>query len=154
VQLLLDAGADTEDRSEKHRDALRSAVESGHNKVVYTLLNRGARLTTKILFPVLDRNLTDIVALLLPYLTEDMVFERDDNHERTLLHMAAELGYPTLTSRCLDLGAEVDATDKYGKTSLHYAAENGYSDIVKTLIQANADETILDSYERTALDYA
>jgi ankyrin repeat protein len=55
---------------------------------------------------------------------------------------------------CLDLGAEVDATDNYGETALHYAAENGHLDIVQKLIQADADMTILDSQGPTALDCA
>jgi ankyrin repeat protein len=80
-----------------------------------------------------------------------MVFKKHIEDNRTLLHWAAELGYRDLTTRCLDLGAEVDATDKYGETALHHAAENGPLEIVQTLIQADADMTILDSHGRTAL---
>jgi ankyrin repeat protein len=83
-----------------------------------------------------------------------VVLERDTDYGRTLLHRAAERGYLVLTNCRLDLGAELDATDKYGKTALHYAAENGHFEIVQTLIQADADRMILDSHGRTALECA
>jgi len=122
--------------------------------ILHMLLEGGARLTAKILLQNLTEVPTRIVPVFLPYLEKDMVFERDAGHEKTLLHWAAELGISTLTTRCLELGANIDATDKYGETALHYAAENGHLDIVQILVQANADDTISDSHGRTALDCA
>jgi ankyrin repeat protein len=154
VQTLLDAGADVNAQGGEYGSALEAASAEGHEKVVQRLLDAGADVNIDAMFLALRENLTTIVPLLLPYLAEDVVSRRDEIHGRTLLHWAAELDNLDLTTCCLDLGAEVDATDKYGETALHYAAENGHLDIVQKLIQAGADMTILDSHGRTALECA
>jgi ankyrin repeat protein len=134
--------------------ALQAASAQGHDEIVQTLLDKGADVNIDAMFLVLRKSPTTIVPLLLPYLAEDVVCKKDEGYAKTLLHWAAEFGYRALTTRCIDLGAEVDATDRYGETALHYAAENGHLDIVQKLIQADADMTILDSQGRTALDCA
>jgi ankyrin repeat protein len=154
VQMLLDRGADVDTQGGYYGSALQAASVGGHHKIVHILLDKGARLTTKVLFSVLLSNSTTIITLLLPYLAEDLIFERDADNGRTPLHWAAELGYQALTNCCLDLGAEVDAADESGETALHYAAENGQLNIVQILIQASADRTILDFHGRTALNCA
>jgi ankyrin repeat protein len=152
--MLLDRGADVNAEGGQYGSALQAASYKGHDKIVQMLLDRGADIHVDAIFFVLRENLTTIVLLLLPYLEEDVVSKRDEDHGKTLLHWAAELGYRDLTTRCLDLRAEVDATNKCGETALHYAAENGHLDIIQILIRANADRTILDSHGRTALDCA
>ncbi|KAH0209493.1 purine and uridine phosphorylase, partial [Aureobasidium melanogenum] len=154
VQMLLDRGADVDAEGGQYGNALQAASASGRDKMVQMLLDRGARPTAKVLFSVLFRNLFARVELLVPYLAEDAVLERDADHGKSPLHWAAELGYTSLTNRCLGLGADVDVTDKYGMTALHYAAENGHLDIAQILVQADANRTIVDSHGRTALDCA
>jgi ankyrin repeat protein len=152
--MLLDRGADVNVEGGHYGSALEPASAGGHEKVVQTLLDEGADVNIDAMFLALRENLTTIVPLLLPYLAEDVVFEKDEDHGMVLLHWAAELGYRDLTTRCLDLGAEVDATDKHGETALHHAAGNGHLDIFEKLIQADADKTILDCHGRTALECA
>ncbi|TIA27570.1 hypothetical protein D6C78_11057 [Aureobasidium pullulans] len=154
VQLLLDKGADVNAQGGGYGNALQAASAQGHEKIVQLLLERQTRLTANTMFLILTKNLRTAIPLMLPQLETNMVFWRDADHNKTLLHWAAELGYRDLTNRCLDLGAEVEATDKYGETALHYAAENGHLNIVKKLVQANVDRTALDSLGRTALDCA
>jgi ankyrin repeat protein len=154
VRTLLDAGADVNAQSGYYGSALQAASAETHVKVVQMLLDAGADVNIDAMFLALRENLTTIVPLFLPYLAEDVVSEKDEDHGMVLLHWAAELGYQDLTTRCLYLGAEVDATDKYGETALHYAAENGHLEIVQKLIQVDADVTILDCQGRTALDCA
>ncbi|THW72348.1 hypothetical protein D6D19_06590, partial [Aureobasidium pullulans] len=154
VQILLDKGADIDAQGGEYGSALRAASVAGHQEVVQMLLGRGVRLTAKFLLSVLLRSLTPIVPILLPHLTVNIVSQEDAHHRNTFLHWAAELGYRDLTTRCLNLGAHVDATNKYGETALHYAAENGHLEIVQILIRADADRTILNSHGRTALDCA
>jgi len=146
VQMLLDRGADVNAQGGYYGSALQAASTRGHDKIVRMMLDRGARPTAKVLFSVLSRKLSTTVRVLVPYLAEDAVLERDVDHGKSPLHWAAELGYKSLTNRCLLLGADVDATDKYGETALHYAAENGHLDIVQILIQENANRTIVDSH--------
>jgi ankyrin repeat protein len=154
VPILLDKGADVNAQGGEYGNALQAALYRGYDKIVQILLESGADVNADALFSALRTNPNTIVPLLLPYFAEDVVSERDEDHGKTLLHWAAELGYRDFVTRCLDLGAHVDATNKYGETALHYAAENGHLDIVQILIQANADRTILDSNGQTALDYA
>jgi ankyrin repeat protein len=118
------------------------------------LFHRAVRLTAKVLLSILLSNPDEVVPLLLPHITVDIVLDRDENHKNTFLHWAAELGHRCLTTRCLDLAAHVDATNKYGETALHYVAESGHLEIVQILIQADADRMILGSHGRTALDCA
>jgi ankyrin repeat protein len=145
MRMLLDRGTDVNAQGGHYGSALRAASAGGHQKAVQILLDAGAVVNVGALFLALRG--------FLPYLAEGVVAERDEDHGKTLLHRAAELGYQALTTGCLDLGAHVDATNKYGETALHYATENGHLEIVQTLIQADADRTIVDSHGRTALEY-
>jgi ankyrin repeat protein len=154
VRTLLDAGADVNAQGGYYGSALQAASAETHVKVVQTLLDAGAEVNIDAMFLALREKLTTVISLFLPYLAEDVLSEEDEDHGMVLLHWAAELGYRDLTTRCLYLGAEVDATDKYGETALHYAAENGHLEIVQILIQADADRTILDAHGRIALDCA
>jgi ankyrin repeat protein len=154
VQMLLDRGADVNAEGGHYGSALQAASAENHLKVVQTLLDAGAEVNIDVMFLALREKLTTIISLFLPYLTEDVLSEEDEDHGMVLLHWAAELGYRDLTTRCLDLGAEVDATDKHGETALHHAAENGHLEIAQILIQTDADRMILDSYGRTVLDCA
>ncbi|THY83110.1 hypothetical protein D6C93_08986 [Aureobasidium pullulans] len=112
VQMLLDRGADVNAEGVEYGSALSAAIASGHENVVQALLERGARVTTRTLFLVSSRKLNTIVPLFLPHLAEDTLFARDVEHGKTFLHLAAEMDFVSLTTRCLDLGAEVDATDR------------------------------------------
>jgi ankyrin repeat protein len=152
IQMLLDRGADVNVGSRDHGRALQATSIGGQDKAMQMLLDRGVDVNVDTLFLALRRSPNSIVPLLLPYLAGDVVSEKDEDHGMVLLHWAAELGYRNLTTRCLDLGAEVDATDKHGETALHHAAENGHLEIAQILIQADADKMILDSHGRTALD--
>jgi ankyrin repeat protein len=154
VRLLLDAGADVNAHSGEYGNALQAASAGGHEIIVRMLLDRGACLTAKVLFAALSGNPTTKGTPLLPYLTKEVVSEKDVHYGQTVLHWAARAGDRDLTNRCLDLGADVNTTDEYGRTALHYAAQTRRSDIVRVLIQANADREIRDSNGKTALDYA
>ena len=153
VQMLLDRGADADAPGGKHGSPLQTASRGNHETVMHILLKGGARPSVEVLIQRLSKHDDTIFPPFLPYL-KDIVFERDADHGKTLLHWAAELGNTSLLTRCRDLGADVNAMDRYGKTALHYAAENGHLDIVQILVQENADKTISDSHGRTALDFA
>ncbi|KAH0030808.1 hypothetical protein KCU78_g2959, partial [Aureobasidium melanogenum] len=154
VQMLLEHNADVNAQGGLYNNALEAAFIHGHHKIVQMLLGRGARLTTKPLFFLYTNKITLVSPSLLPFIRIDMVTERDSVYNKTLLHWAADRGDQNVTKRCLDLGADIDATDVLDKTALHYAAGNGHAEIVKTLVHMNADMTILDHQGCTALDCA
>lgn len=126
------------------------ALYANNETIVRELLKGGARPRIKNMLQSLLRHPGTISTPFLPYL-KDMVFERDADSGKTILHWAVESGIAALITRCLDLSADINATDKYGETALHYAAGDGHLDIVQILVQANADKTISDSHGRTAL---
>jgi ankyrin repeat protein len=167
VGMLLENDVKNNEPGRCYAMELCAAASKGHKGIVRLLLDRGARLTFEVLLAILAERRVDQIGImefmsqdrvridpLLPYITGDLVSERDAGNEKTLLHWAAEKGFRALADRCLELGAKVDTTDVYGETALHYAAQNGHVDIVHLLVQANANKTIVDSNGLTALDRA
>ena len=57
-------------------------------------------------------------------------------------------------SRCLELGADIQARDKHGKTSLHYAAEQGHLAIAKLPVEGGTDVDAVDGFGRSPLKRA
>ena len=137
VQLLLEAGTDTEICADVHledgdvyfepgdgRTALHWASENGHSDVVKLLLGAGA-----------DKDKADV-------------------EQRTALHLAAEKGHSKVVNLLLETGADKDATDQKGQTTLRLAASTGHSEIVRLMLEAGADKDAADNDGVTALHLA
>lgn len=154
VQMLLDHNADVNAQGGRWGNALHAASARGDGKIIKMLLDMGARCTTKVLFHLFANKYITLLPALSSHIQMEMMDERDALRNKTLLHYAAECGLQTVTKRCLDLGADIDATDKVCKTALHYAAKNGHLEVVKTLVEAKANRKIRDGRGRTALDCA
>lgn len=69
---------------------------------------------------------------------------------QTLLHLAAFLGFDSLTRFLVAHGADVDARDYTGFTPLHFAVLAQSRQCVSVLVQAGADLEIVDSRGKTA----
>jgi ankyrin repeat protein len=162
VGMLLENDVKNNEPGRCYAEELCAAAYKGHEGIVRLLLDRGAHLTFEVLLAFLVKHHVGIMEFmsqdrtrfdpLLPFITKDLVSERDAGNEKTLLHWAAEMGFRALADCCIELGAKVDTTDAYGETALHYAAENGHVDIVHLLVQANANRSIVDQDGLTALD--
>ncbi|KAG9599564.1 hypothetical protein KCU77_g3687, partial [Aureobasidium melanogenum] len=85
AQTLLDRGADMNAEGGEYGNALLAASYGGHDKIVQMLLDRGVRVTAEVLFSVLSTYQITIVELLVPYLAEDAVLERDADHGKNSL---------------------------------------------------------------------
>jgi hypothetical protein len=109
VELLLDAGADTN-------------TQAGKN--LYTPL---------LLAACHDKN--DIAELLVKARADVNRANRDDT---TPLHCAARNGNKDLVKLLLDAGADVNVQDIYGDTPLDSAVSNGHEEIVKLLREHGA----------------
>ena len=57
-----------------------------------------------------------------------------DAHGRTLLHLAALMGYYTLASYLVTANVRTDAPDAFGFTPMHFAAVNGSAKIIDLLL--------------------
>ena len=86
-------------------------------------------------------------------LTAEQVNDHDE-HQKSLLHWAAETGSGDIVKRCLQLGANVESADACGETPLHYAAESGHFSIVKSLVEAGSDLDAIDIHGRKPVNCA
>ncbi|KAH0367140.1 hypothetical protein KCU65_g4796, partial [Aureobasidium melanogenum] len=155
VQMLLKRDADVNAQGEYLGSALVTASRRGYDKIVQILLDSAARLTNlEVLFDQFNNDCASTKSRLSAGIWTNANSVRERVYDQPLLHWAAEHGHQPLTDHCIDLGAEVDATDIFGETALHSAARNGHLEIVKKLVQANADKTIRNDDGRTALQCA
>lgn len=69
---------------------------------------------------------------------------------QTLLHIAAFLGFDSLTQFLIEHGADIDARDRTGFTPLHFAVLAQSRQCTSALINAGADLEIVDSRGKTA----
>ena len=169
VQLLLEAGTDTEIGGDVHledddvyfepaewRTALHLAAESGHSDVVKLLLGAGAdkdkaddEQRTALHLAAEDGH-SDVVKLLLGAGADT---DKADVEQRTALHLAAENGHSDVVKLLL-AGADKDATDQKGQTTLHLAAWSGHVEVVRLMLEAGADKDVADQNGRKALRLA
>ncbi len=110
VQLLLEAGAETEARAHNRQDnmPLHAATAAGRRDVAETLVRRGADL------------------------------EARNAEGMTPLHMAAHAGDIEMASLYCEFGARLDARDIRGRTPLALAIEQGEEDTAAWLRERGA----------------
>ncbi|KAJ1481039.1 ankyrin repeat-containing domain protein, partial [Baffinella frigidus] len=115
VQMLLDAGADTEVLDRSDRTPLVRACDAGHGTVARKLLAAGANAT-----------------------------EREPNIGSTCLQIAADKGHVMVVEALLEHGALHNlslhtATDNSNQSPLWVAAGNGRTEVVDALLRGGAD---------------
>ncbi|WP_353280796.1 ankyrin repeat domain-containing protein [Wolbachia endosymbiont (group B) of Cyclophora punctaria] len=91
VNVLLEKGADVNERYHSGNTVLHLAAENGHEKTVEFLLAKGANVNEK------------------------------GYHDMTPLHFAACNGHEKTVEVLIKAGADVNAADQYGETPLDYA---------------------------------
>ncbi|KAE8333834.1 ankyrin repeat-containing domain protein [Aspergillus sergii] len=113
------------------------------------------------LHSAVEQGLLDIVWLLLTRADLEACLNRPwDNHNRTLLALAAANGHNSMVKLLLKRGAAVDIDESSGANidarddgmyPLLWAAENGHQAIVELLLNAGANIKAYDKSDRTAL---
>lgn len=93
----------------------------------------------------------DVETILLCFSKGVYVDERDQTHNKTALHWAAEKGHVDIAQLLLDWGADLVIQDRYGETPLHYAADSGHVKAIKVICEKRPDFTTLDDRGRSAL---
>ncbi len=154
IQLLVDAGADTEAKSMMFgRTPLHQAVQFGSAPVVEALLDQGANIEaeddrgSRPLDMVLFNDSLEMVELLLA--------RGADPNAKPYLLSAARSGNPGLARLLLDNGGNTEFINAAGETALHHAAMNDFLEVVRVLLDRGADiEARDDVIRRTALLYA
>ena len=79
---------------------------------------------------------------------------RIDNHRKTLLHHAAEVGQMEVAAYLVHAGSPVNALDDTGRTPLHWAANYGHLAILEMLLSLGARHDIVDKGGLTPLRWA
>lgn len=125
VEVLLNGGANIDQRDERNNTALRLAAVYGHDKA----------------FEVLLKSDTDINV--------------PDEEGFTLLHDAACGGATKVVHMVLNAGAKLDPQSQQSLwTPLIMASGNGFVDVVQVLVEAGASLNAMDNEGRTALHAA
>jgi len=156
VRILLDAGAEVNERDDKSRTPLWYAVDGGHLDVVRALLLAGAEIDADPIDgePALVRAVrngdTLIVEILLDYGADIDV----DREGRSILLLAVQSGDINIVSALVTKEADVNTATSTGYTPLMCAAEGGHADMAKLLLKHGAHKEARDREGNTALSYA
>jgi len=125
VEMILDMGADIEDRGHKDTTPLMEAANSGHSDIVKLLIERKASINAQT------------------------------NQGNTPLILAAANGHTECVRLLLDAGAKTEEHNESGHTALMEAASNGHVDVAKLLITKGASiNTHSHEFKESALTLA
>lgn len=158
VKLLLDYGADVNNKTKSGLTALYTASCVGCLPIVQLLLQYDADSNIKTissgytaLFAAAENGHYAVVDLLLTYGT-DVNMRSHSGH--TILYWAARNGYCSLLRLLLVHGANVNVKTPFGESPLYVAAGDGSYEIVNTLLCHNADVNILTNNGCSSLYFA
>ncbi|CAK9009098.1 Ankyrin-1 (ANK-1) (Ankyrin-R) (Erythrocyte ankyrin) [Durusdinium trenchii] len=142
LTLLLEAGAEIEQKDVYGRTALHWAAFEGRLEVVELLLKAGAAVgwakndgADALHLAVWNGHL-EVVRILLQARAE---VDKGTNERATALHVAAQHGYLEISQMLLDVGADKNKARDCGQTALHGAAACGHLEVVRLLLEAGAD---------------
>lgn len=125
VEMILDMGAEIEDRGHKDTTPLMEAANSGHSDIVKLLIERKASI------------------------------DAQTNQGNTPLILAAANGHTECVRLLLDGGARTEEHNESGHTALMEAASNGHVEVAKLLITKGASiNTHSHEFKESALTLA
>lgn len=154
IAKLLAQGADPNTPDERGNTLLMVAVRHKNAKLVYLLIDAGAKLN-------LRNKYGETAIMLASYnglynIVEKLYIKGAEiKHPgwNPLLYAAAG-GHPKIIQLLLDGGAPIDSTSDNGTTALMMAARGNHSDTVKILLKNGANPNISNDSGGTALKWA
>ncbi|WP_286232177.1 ankyrin repeat domain-containing protein [Wolbachia pipientis] len=157
VGVLLEKGANVNEKGWRDATPLHFAARNGHASVVEVLLAKGANVdekgwrdATPLHFAAGNGHKKTVEVLLKAEANVNAV----DIEGWTPLHVAALHGRANIVGVLLEKGANVNEKGWRDATPLHFAARNGHKKTVEVLIQEGANVNAVDRYGKTPLDYA
>ena len=142
VKLLLEKGADIDNKTKDGSTAFYLSVKNNHPKIVKLLLEKGADIDNKTkddftaLHIAVRDNRLDIVKLLLE---KGAGIDNKTKDGFTALHIAVTNNHPKMAKLLLETGAGIDNKTTDGFTALHIAVRDNRLDIVKLLLEKGAN---------------
>ena len=161
VQVLIDAGADIEAKTDKGHSPLHLASRSGEVATVMKLVEGGADVratddegNTCLILAAYNGH-TDTVQVLIDAGAEIETKAGEGDERYSPLDVAIFSGALTTVMKLVEGGADVRATDDEGYTCLMSAADDGHTDIVRYLVGLlEVEVNDRDNKNCTALHYA
>ena len=158
VKVLVDHGADCDNKNEDERTPFHMAAASGHTEVVKYLLgvdktavNDKDEDDNTALHLAATNKMTNTLQILLE--NGSSVHERNDNFW-TPLDCAAAAGAYKCVQKLLEHGSKIDPRDRKNTTPLHLSAMYGHNNITQLLLDNGADIQIENDNGRNALEIA
>ena len=143
VKMLLENGADVNEKDNEGWTALIWASANGHTKTVSILLEKGANVNAKSYIDISALHQaslnghTEIVEILLD---KEAEVNASDNEGWTALIQASLNGHTEIVEILLDKGAEMNAEDNEGWTALMWASERGHTEIINLIREREREE--------------
>lgn len=157
LQLLLEHGADPNDKDDCHNTVLHRAAQKGGEKMVELLLIHGgnpelgdADGKTPFHYSCARADTTVMKA----FLKHGVSLSLADESGRTGLHYASLSRNEEAVRLLLDHGADIEARTRRNETPLQLAAQRGGHTVVECLLKYGADITSQNKFGRTALHFA
>ena len=155
VQVLIDAGADTEIRGAGGHSPLHLASFSGELTIIKMLLKAGADVRSTdgrntCLISAASNGHTDTVRYLACLPEVDLNHQGSRNY--TALHLAVQ--YADVVQVLIDAGADIEIRNDDGRSPLHVASISGELTTVKMLVEAGADVRATTAEGNTCLIFA
>lgn len=165
VQILLNAGAQTNHRDKDGFTPLHWAAQNGHSKVIEELLRKGASPMLKVQATAKSTYPCDGTAFHLAYANGqfpafELLLDRSLGGDpsrfifRAIKRGETELAQALLLYQWSGRNYLINAQDEHGRTALFYAVAWGHTEVAASLIGAGADTGVQDSDGRVAADVA
>ena len=142
VKVLVEAGADVNQKEKRGETAIISAMQSGPKdfpEIVEYLLDHGADPNSGSQFgntPFQYAAEKGYISIIEKLIEKGVNIEQTEKYgKQTALISTAYKGKTEMVKFLLEKGANIHATDSRGNTALFHAAWNGHLDIIKLLLE-------------------
>ena len=158
VKVLIEAGADSDNKNEDEKTPFHMAAERGHVEVVEFILNNDKNAKNDCdeddntaLHLAASNKMTNTVETLLECGSD---VRKRNNKDWTPLDCAAAAGSYKCVLRILEAGSDLDPMDKKQTTPLHLTAIHGHANVTRLLMDWGAKIEIENTDGKNALELA
>ena len=158
VKVLIQAGAESDNKNEDEKTPFHMAAERGHVDVVEYILNNDKNAKNDCdeddntaLHLAASNKMTNTVEMLLEFGSD---VRKRNNKDWTPLDCAAASGSYNCVLKILEAGSDLDPMDKKQTTPLHLTAIHGHAHVTRLLMEWGAKIEIENTDGKNALELA